>query len=53
MRKEIISVSRQLETNYQYVENKTAERQNIMAGFDEDIKRFRDLKAAQKAAHKQ
>ena len=52
MRKEIISVSRQLETNYQYVENKTAERQNIMAGFDEDIKRFRDLKAAQKAAHK-
>ena len=53
MRKEIISVSRQLETNYQYVENKTAERADIMASFDEDIKRFRDLKAAQKAAHKQ
>jgi len=53
MRKEIVSVSRQLETNYQYVENKTAERADIMASFDEDIKRFRDLKAAQKAAHKQ
>lgn len=52
MRKEIVSVGRQLETNYQYVETKTAERQGIMANFDEDIKRFRDLKAAQKAAHK-
>ena len=52
MRKEIVSVSRQLETNYQYVENKTAERSGIMANFDEDIKRFRDLKAAQKAARK-
>jgi len=52
MRKELVSVSRQLETNYQYVENKTVEREGIMANFDEDIKRFRDLKAAQKAAQK-
>lgn len=48
MRKEVVSVSRQLETNYQYVENKTSERQGIMASFDEDIKRFRELKAANK-----
>jgi len=47
MHKEVISVSRQLETNYQYVENKTTERQGIMADFDEDIKRFRELKAEQ------
>ena len=48
MRKEVVSVSRQLETNYQYVENKTTERQGIMADFDEDIKRFRELKSDQK-----
>lgn len=48
MRKEVVSVSRQLETNYQYVENKTTERQAIIADFDEDIKRFRELKAPQK-----
>ncbi|MDH5766013.1 MAG: DUF4124 domain-containing protein [Gammaproteobacteria bacterium] len=48
MHKEVVSVSRQLETNYLYVENKSKERQGIMASFDEDIKRFRELKSAQK-----
>ena len=50
LHKDVIAVGRQLETHYQYVENKTAERQGIMASFDEDIKRFRELKAEQKAA---
>lgn len=44
-RKEVVSVSRQLETYYQYVENKNIERNEIMKKFDEDIKRFRELKS--------
>lgn len=38
------SVSRQLENNYKYVETKQDERKQINARFEEDMKRFRELK---------
>ncbi len=44
LRKEQVAISRQLETYYQYVETKTAEKQKIMESFDSDIKRFRVLR---------
>lgn len=42
--KEKDSVSRQLENNYKYVESKQEERKEIERKFNEDLKRFRDLK---------
>ena len=44
LRKEQVSISRQLETYYQYVETKASEKQKIIADFDRDIKRFRVLR---------
>ena len=41
--KELDSVSRQLETHYQFVEAKNEEKQKIIEKFDGDIKRFREL----------
>ena len=41
--KELDSVSRQLETHYQFVEAKNDEKQKIIEKFDGDIKRFREL----------
>lgn len=38
------SVSRQLENNYKYVETKQDERKQINTRFEEDMKRFRELK---------
>jgi len=43
LHKEVIAVGRQLETQYQYVENKTNERQQIIDKFDDDIERFNEL----------
>ena len=48
LHKEQASVSRQLETHYQFVETKNNERQQIMDKFDGDIKRFRELMEAKK-----
>jgi hypothetical protein len=42
--KEKDSVSRQLESNYKYVETKQDERKEINRKIDEDVKRFRELK---------
>jgi hypothetical protein len=42
--KELEGVSKQLETHYQYVEVKSQEREKILHSFDEDIRRFRELK---------
>ncbi|HEX5636325.1 MAG TPA: hypothetical protein VFY78_04500, partial [Gammaproteobacteria bacterium] len=38
------SVSRQLENNYKYVETKQEERKELNKKFEEDLKRFRELK---------
>lgn len=43
LHKEVIAVGRQLETHYQYVENKNNERQQIIDKFDDDIARFNEL----------
>jgi len=43
LHKDVIAVGRQLETHYQYVENKNNERQQIIDKFDSDIERFREL----------
>ena len=48
--KEKDSISRQLENNYQYVETKQIERADINKKFDEDKKRFRELKGLPPAA---
>ena len=44
MRKDVVAVSRQLETYYQFVETKEIEKQKIIDDFDKDIKRFRFLR---------
>lgn len=48
LHKDVIAVGRQLETHYQYVENKTNERQQIIDKFDDDIERFNELMEAKK-----
>jgi len=48
LRKQVVSVSRQLETYYAYVEDKAKEKEQIMEKFEGDIKRFRELKAVKK-----
>ncbi|MCW8955862.1 MAG: DUF4124 domain-containing protein [Gammaproteobacteria bacterium] len=48
LHKEIIAVGRQLETHYQYVENKNNERQQIIDKFNDDIERFGELMEARK-----
>ncbi len=44
MHKDVVAVSRQLETYYQFVETKEIEKQKIIEDFDKDIKRFRVLR---------
>lgn len=50
LHKEVISVSRQLENNYAFIEDKTNERVSILETFDEDVKRFRELMKAKHEA---
>lgn len=45
LHKKVTAVSRQLENSYSFIEDKNIERQNILTNFDEDIKRFRELKS--------
>jgi len=51
LHKEITSVSRQLENNYAFIEDKNNERATILETFDKDVKRFRELKSAKKKKH--
>lgn len=46
LHKEVVSVSRQLENNYAFVEDKNNERTSIMEIFEQDVKRFRELMKA-------
>ncbi len=48
LHKKVTSVSRQLENNYSFIEDKTNERDKILQTFDEDVKRFRELKSRKK-----
>ena len=48
LHKEQVSVSRQLETHYKYVESKNEEKQSIISKFDGDIKRFNELMVLKK-----
>ena len=50
LHKEVISVGRQLENNYSFIEDKTNERIEILKAFKEDVIRFRQLKEEKKAA---
>jgi len=50
LHKEVISVGRQLENNYSFIEDKTNERIEILKAFKEDVIRFRQLKKEKKAA---
>lgn len=43
LHKEMESVSRQMQTNTKYIEDKKIEREQIIVKFDDDIKRFREL----------
>ncbi len=43
LHKEVVSVSRQLENNYAFVEDKNNERTSILETFEQDVKRFREL----------
>lgn len=46
LHKEVLTVSRQLENNYAFIEDKNNERTNILETFEEDVKRFRELMKA-------
>lgn len=48
--KEVISVSRQLENNHSFTEDKQNERAYILESFEEDVVRFRLLMEAKQAA---
>jgi len=48
--KDVVSVSKQLENNRSFTEDKQNERAYIIESFDEDMKRFRVLMAAKHAA---
>lgn len=50
LHKEVSSVSKQLENNRAFTEDKKDERAYIIESFDEDVKRFRVLMAAKHAA---
>jgi len=50
LHKEIISVGRQLENNYAYIEDQNNARAEIIKTFEADIKRFRELMKAKHAA---
>jgi len=46
LHKEVASISRQIESNFSYVEDKTNERNKIIKTFEQDVIRFRALKKA-------
>lgn len=48
LRKELTSVGLQLETHYQFVQDKSIERNEIIKKFDIDIERFRELQKYKK-----
>lgn len=52
LHKEVISVGRQLENNYAYIEDQNNARAEILKTFDQDIKRFRELMKEKYAAEK-
>ncbi len=43
LHKEVVSVSKQLENNYAFIEDRNNERKAIIESFNADIKRFREL----------
>ncbi len=45
MHKKVTSVSRQLENNFAFIEDKSNERTKIIETFNSDVKRFRELKS--------
>jgi len=47
LRRDIAEVQRQIEQNRQFIANREAEKREISASFDEDLRRYRELKAAQ------
>lgn len=53
LRKELTSVGMQLETHYQYVQDKSVERNEIIKSFDIDIERFRELQERKKKQKQQ
>jgi len=46
LHKEVTSISRQIESNFSYIEDKTNERNEIIKAFKQDVIRFRALKKA-------
>lgn len=50
LHKDVSSVSRQLENNYAFTEDKNNERAEIIKTFEEDVKRFRQLKKEKREA---
>lgn len=48
--KDVTSVSKQIETNYEFIEDKMNERTEIIKTFKEDVKRFRELKKEKREA---
>ena len=48
--KDVSSVSKQLENNHAFTEDKINERTYIIESFDKDVKRFRELMTAKRAA---
>ncbi|MCW8933096.1 MAG: DUF4124 domain-containing protein [Gammaproteobacteria bacterium] len=54
LHKEVLSVGRQIQNNYAFIEDKTNERNEILETFKQDISRFRQLKKERsKALEKQ
>ncbi|RDH82526.1 MAG: hypothetical protein DIZ80_09575 [endosymbiont of Galathealinum brachiosum] len=49
---EIISVGRQLENNYAFIEDKNNEREELVETFNQDVKRFRQLQKEKREARK-
>ncbi len=50
LHQKVIAVSRQLENNYAFIEDKSNERNEIIKRFNRDVKRFKELKKAKREA---
>lgn len=50
LHKEIVSVGRQLENNYAFIEDKNNEREELVKTFVQDVKRFRQLQKEKREA---
>ena len=50
LHKEVISVGRQLENNYAFIEDKSNEREELVNTYNQDVKRFRQLQKEKRAA---